>query len=174
MAKVKISYSAPGADVVSAAVGGTDISFSGTAKAGSAQLDLPPASYGFTYFIEGQPGSPYEIKIEGSTPNKTIKDTIAANGKAAGGLNFIVAGAAVLGAAVGVTAAAVAIGVAAARRSSKKRSRKASSKKASTKAPSTKASSRKDSTKKASSKKTSAKRTAKKSSRKTAKKGGRQ
>jgi len=175
MAKVKISYSAPGADVVSATVDGTDISFSGTAKAGSAQLNLPPGSYEFVYFIEGQPGSPYEIKIEGSTPGKTIKDKIASNGKAAGGLIFVVA-------------AAPALESAAARRSAKKKAppkkssaKKSSTKKSSTKKSSTKKSSakksstrktsaKKSSAKEASSKKASSKKASKKSS---AKKGGR-
>ena len=170
MAKVKISYSAPGADVVSATVDGTDISFSGTAKAGSAQLNLPPGSYEFVYFIEGQPGSPYEIKIEGSTPGKTIKDKIASNGKAAGGLIFVVA-------------AAPALESAAARRSAKKKAppKKSSAKKSSTKKSSTKKSSakksstrktsaKKSSAKEASSKKASSKKASKKSS---AKKGGR-
>jgi hypothetical protein len=115
MPDVMISYTAGGADRFTAQIDGKQISFAGTAKAGSVTLPLPSGTYKFTYLIEGQPGSKYEIKIEGSKPDKTIKDTIAASGRAVGGLRFIVASTAAIAAAV-VTTAAVAIGAAVATR----------------------------------------------------------
>lgn len=138
MPDIKISYTAPGADVVTARIDGSPVSFSGTAKAGEAEVTVPAGSHRLRYTIEGLPGTSYTIKIAGSSPDKSITDTIGSTGVAAGSIPFEVEGLeavdAVAVAAASITAAATAIGIAAAarRRSSRKKaaSKKAASKKA--------------------------------------------
>ncbi|HKR66748.1 MAG TPA: hypothetical protein VJZ00_23675 [Thermoanaerobaculia bacterium] len=164
MAKVKVSYTAPGADVVTADLDGTPISFSGTAKAGEATVTVGAGKHRVHYVIEGLPNTSYTVKID----DKSITDTIGPSGKAAGSIPFTVPGAASakVKAAIGVAAAAAAVGVAAAARSRGKK--KAAAKKASSKKKPAKASAKRSSAKRStSSKKTSSKKRA------SSKKGGR-
>ncbi|HYK04803.1 MAG TPA: hypothetical protein VE974_23825 [Thermoanaerobaculia bacterium] len=138
MPEVKISYIAPGANNFVARINEEEISFSGAATAGSAELELSSGTYDFDYFIEGQPGSSYTIEIKGSKPDKKIQDDISDEGEAAGGLRFLVASGVAIAAAA-ATAAVVAVGATVAvrrfraRRKSSKKTPKKSSKKPSSK-----------------------------------------
>jgi hypothetical protein len=172
MAKIKISYTAPGADVVTAKVNTTPVAFTGTAKAGQSTVTLAPGDYRLNYTVEGLPDTSYTFKIEGSSPDVTLTDTIGSTGLAAGAIPFTVAaiGAAKAAAAItvgAVTAAAVAVGVAAAVRRRITRKKAASG---SGKAP--KRNSAKRPAAKSSKKTSSRRKSSKKASEKSSKKGG--
>lgn len=95
MAKIKISYTAPGADVVTGKIDGTKVSFSGTAKAGSATVTVAAGQHHLTYTVEGLPDTSYTFKIEDSTPPVSLTDTIGETGFAAGSIPFTVSSMAV-------------------------------------------------------------------------------
>lgn len=159
MAKIKISYTAPGADVVSADLDGAPISFSGTAKAGEATVTVGAGKHRVHYTIEGLPNTSYTVKID----EKSVTDTIGPTGIAAGAIPFTVPGAAVK-AALELAAAATAVRAAAAVRASGRK--KTARKKVSSKKPAKAAAGRSSTKRRTSSKKTSGQRP-------SSKKGGR-
>lgn len=165
MAKIKISYTAPGADVTTADLDGAPISFFGTAKSGEATVTVSAGTHRVHYTIEGLPNTSYTVKVD----EKSVTDTIGPTGIAAGSIPFTVPSAATK-AAIGLAAAAAAAGAAAAVRArgrKKRAAKKAPAKKAPAKKKSAKAAAKRSSKKRRPSpRKTSSKRT-------SSKKGGR-
>lgn len=88
MPKIKISYTAPGADVVTANLDGTPVSFSGTAKKGQVEVNVAGGKHRLRYTIEGLPGSSFTIDIETPASQVSITDTIGPTGLAAGAIPF--------------------------------------------------------------------------------------
>lgn len=178
MAKIKVSYTAPGADVVTAKVNTTPVTFTGTAKAGQSEFTLSAGNYRLNYTVEGLPNTAYTFKIEGASPDVTLSDTIGPTGLAAGAIPFKVATALAMAKAASVTAAAIAIGVAAGARTASKKKAAAAKKRSASKKRTTSAKKGRASTAKrgtSAKTRTSAKKVSsrKSTARKSSKKGGR-
>lgn len=91
MGKIKIAYESPGGDSFVGDLDNKEVTFTGSAKAGNADLQVKAGEHKFVFFLEGSPGATYTVKLDGADPAKDpVSDAIAANGKAAGFFIFSV------------------------------------------------------------------------------------